>query len=243
MIEVEAFSKLYGDLRAVQSLSFSVQSGEVVGLVGPNGAGKTTTLRSIAGIVRPTEGTIRVAGHDLAREPVAAKRELAFIPDEPQLFEYLTVMEHLRLTGRIYQVAAVESRARALIDALQLSDKTDALPAELSRGMKQKVTIACALLHDPSALLFDEPLTGLDPLGIRQMKATIVSRAADGAAVVLSSHLLHLVEEVCTRILILHRGVGIADGTLAQLTAQARAAGAGSTLEQIFLDATAREHH
>ena len=134
------------------------------------------------------------------------------------------------------------SRGRAaLIEELQLTGKTDALPAELSRGMKQKVTIACGLLHDPRALLFDEPLTGLDPLGIRHMKATIVSRAAQGAAVILSSHLLHLVEEICTRILIIHRGVAIADGTLAQLAAQARAAGAGSTLEQIFLDATARD--
>jgi len=242
-IAVTALTKIYGTTTAVYGLSFNVAPGEIVGLIGANGAGKTSTLRCIAGIHAPNGGSVTIGGHDIVRAPVEAKRALAFIPDEPQLFEYLTVMEHLRLTGRIYQVAAVESRARALIDALQLSDKTDALPAELSRGMKQKVTIACALLHDPSALLFDEPLTGLDPLGIRQMKATIVSRAADGAAVVLSSHLLHLVEEICTRILILHRGVGIADGTLAQLTAQARAAGAGSTLEQIFLDATAREHH
>jgi len=116
VIQVESLSKLYGDLRAVQSLSFEVRSGEVVGLVGPNGAGKTTTLRSIAGIVRPTEGTIRVAGHDLATDPVAAKRELAFIPDEPQLFEYLTVQEHLQFIARLYGVAEAATRIPALLE-------------------------------------------------------------------------------------------------------------------------------
>lgn len=162
---------------------------------------------------------------------------LAFIADEPQLFEYLTVMEHLQLMGRLYRVADAGVRARQLLDILQLTGKDDALPAELSRGMKQKVAIACGLLHDPAALVLDEPLTGLDPLGIRQMKETIVTRARSGTAVVLSSHLLHLVEEICTRIVIVHRGAKVADGTLAELSSQARMA--GSTLEQIFLDVTA----
>jgi ABC-2 type transport system ATP-binding protein len=241
MIAVTSLTKIYGATTAVNRLSFSVAPGEIVGLIGANGAGKTSTLRCIVGIHAPSAGSVTIGGHDIVRDPVRAKRLLAFIPDEPQLFEYLTVMEHLRLAGRIYQVPEVEPRARALIEELELADKTDALPGELSRGMKQKVTIACGLLHDPQALLLDEPLTGLDPLGIRQMKATIVSRAAHGAAVILSSHLLHLVEEICTRVLIIHHGVAIADGTLAELAAQAQAAGAGSTLEQIFLDATARK--
>ncbi|HEY8106065.1 MAG TPA: ABC transporter ATP-binding protein [Gemmatimonadales bacterium] len=240
MIQVESFSKLYGDLRAVQSLTFSVPGGEVVGLVGPNGAGKTTTLRSIAGIVRPTEGTIRVAGHDLEREPVAAKRRLAFIPDEPRLFEYLTVEEHLRFVGRMYGVADAAARIPGLLAELELDVKRKALPGELSRGMRQKLAIACGLLHEPQALLLDEPLTGLDPVGIRKMKETIARRAALGSAVLLSSHLLHLVEEVCARVLILHEGRLVAYGSIAEIVA-ARPELAGRSLEEMFLRLIGRD--
>jgi ABC-2 type transport system ATP-binding protein len=239
MITLSHLTKIYGDFKAVDDLSFAVQPGEIVGLIGPNGAGKTSTLRCIVGIQAPTAGTIAVGGHDIVRDAVDAKRRLAFMADEPQLFEYLTVMEHLRLTARLYQVAGFEARAAALITELQLNGKEQSLPAELSRGMKQKVAIACGLLHDPSALLFDEPLTGLDPLGIRHMKETIVSRGQRGAAVVVSSHLLHLVEEICTRIVIIDRGRKVADGTLAELRAQSQEAGSGSNLEQIFLKVTA----
>jgi ABC-2 type transport system ATP-binding protein len=237
MISVAGLTRTYGTLTAVDGLSVEIRPHEIVGLIGPNGAGKTSTLRCIAGIQRPTTGTITIDGHDIVRSPVDAKRALAFIADEPHLFEYLTVMEHLRLMGRIYQVADVEARARVLLDELELTGKEQALPGELSRGMKQKVAIACGLVHDPRALLLDEPLTGLDPLGIRQMKQTIVNRARGGVAVLVSSHLLHLVEEICTRIVIVHRGIKIADGTMAELAGQARLA--GSTLEQIFLDVTA----
>ena len=241
MIHVSHLTKLYDTLTAVDDFSFSVAPGEVVGLIGPNGAGKTSTLRCIVGIQRPTKGTITIAGHDIVTDGVAAKQQLAFMADEPQLFAYLTVMEHLRLTARLYKVLDVESRAAALIKELQLEGKEQALPAELSRGMKQKVAIACGLIHEPTALLFDEPLTGLDPLGIRHMKATIVERGRRGGAVIISSHLLHLVEEICTRIVIIDRGRKVADGTMAELSAQAEMAGAGSTLEQIFLKVTARE--
>jgi ABC-2 type transport system ATP-binding protein len=240
MIEVESFSKLYGELRAVQSLSFGVRGGEVVGLVGPNGAGKTTTLRSIAGIVRPTEGRIRVAGHDLEREPVEAKRRLAFIPDEPQLFEYLTVEEHLRFVGRLYGVADAGARIPGLLAELELDGKRQALPGELSRGMRQKLAIACGLLHEPQALLLDEPLTGLDPVGIRKMKATIARRAELGSAVLLSSHLLHLVEEVCARVLILHQGRLVAFGSIPEIVA-ARPDLAGRSLEEVFFRLVGRE--
>ncbi len=240
MISVRSLSKLYGSYRAVDSLSFEAADGEIVGLIGPNGAGKTSTLRCIVGIQQPSAGVIVVAGHDVVREPLQAKQHLAFMADEPQLFEYLTVMEHLRLTARLYRVADVEARAKGLLAELELSGKENALPAELSRGMKQKVAIACGLVHDPSALLFDEPLTGLDPLGIRHMKSTIVSRARAGAAVIVSSHLLPLVEEICTRIVIIDRGVKVADGTLADLRAQSVQA-PGSGLEQIFLSVTGRD--
>jgi ABC-2 type transport system ATP-binding protein len=234
VIEVESLSKLYGEFRAVQSLSFSVAAGEVVGLVGPNGAGKTTTLRSIAGIVRPSDGRVRVGGHDLERDPVAAKSALAFIPDEPHLFDYLTVDEHLRFVGRLYGVADAAERIPALLEELELTEKRRVLPGELSRGMRQKLAIACGLLHQPRALLLDEPLTGLDPVGIRRMKATIVRRAEAGAAVLLSSHLLHLVEEVCDRVLVLHRGRAVAFGTIAEIVAE-RPELAGQPLEAVFL--------
>ena len=241
MIHVQHLTKAYGAFRAVDDLSFTVAPGEVVGLIGPNGAGKTSTLRCIVGIHAPTAGTVTVGGCDIVAQPVDAKRRIAFMADEPQLFEYLTVMEHLRLTSRLYRVGDVEARAKTLLDELQLAGKEHALPGELSRGMKQKVAIACGLLHDPQALLFDEPLTGLDPLGIRHMKETIVSRGRRGGAVIVSSHLLHLVEEICTRIVIIDHGVKIADGTLEELKARPDLAAAGSSLEQIFLTATARE--
>lgn len=238
MIEVQSLTKLYGDLAAVADLSFTVAAGEVLGLVGPNGAGKTTTLRSLVGIVRPTRGRILIGGYDLERDPVAAKRLLAFMPDEPHLFEYLTVEEHLRFIARLYQVADVDTRLPPLLQELELSDKARSLPGELSRGMRQKLVIACGLLHDPRVLLFDEPLTGLDPAGIRRMKHTIVERARAGAAVLLSSHLLHLVEEICTRVLILQRGRMVALGTLPEILA-GRPDLAGKSLEDVFLALTA----
>jgi ABC-2 type transport system ATP-binding protein len=234
VIEVDGLEKVYGDFTAVQGLSFQVGPGEVLGLVGPNGAGKTTTLRSVAGILRPTRGRITVAGFDLPTNPVAAKSQLAFVPDEPHLFEYLTVEEHLRFVGRLYQVADAAERIPALLDEMELSGKREALPGELSRGMKQKLLIACGLLHRPQALLLDEPLTGLDPVGIRRMKATIVGRAEAGAAVILSSHLLHLVEEVCTRLLIMNRGRALALGSISEILS-ARPDFAGRTLEEVFV--------
>ena len=234
MIEVDGLTKLYGDFPAVQSLSFRAAPGEVLGLVGPNGAGKTTTLRSIAGIIAPSAGTIRVAGHDLRADPIAAKSALAFIPDEPHLFDYLTVEEHLVFIGRLYGVADAQSRMAPLLDELELAARRTSLPPELSRGMKQKLAIACGLLHQPSALLLDEPLTGLDPVGIRRMKRTITARAAAGAAVILSSHLLHLVEEICTRVLVMKRGRAVAIGSIADIVRD-RPALAGLPLEDLFL--------
>lgn len=234
MIEIDALEKVYGDLPAVQGLTFRVGPGEVVGLVGPNGAGKTTTLRSIAGIIIPTRGRIAIAGHDLGLHPVAAKRLLAFIPDEPHLFEYLTVEEHLRFMARLYGVTDVETRIPPLLAEFELGEKRAALPDELSRGMKQKLAIACGLLHQPRALLLDEPLTGLDPVGIRRMKATILRRAEEGVAVILSSHLLHLVEEICTRVLVLQRGRAVAFGTVPDIVA-GRPELAGRSLEDVFL--------
>ena len=236
-IEVDRLTKLYGNLTAVDSLSFTVAPGEVFGLVGPNGAGKTTTLRSLCGIIRPTTGSIRITGHDIVNDPVAAKRTLAFIPDEPQLFEYLTVAEHLQFIARIYGVGDAPARSAPLLAELELTDKRDALPSELSRGMRQKLAIACGLLHRPRVLMLDEPLTGLDPMGIRKMKATITARAREGTAVLLSSHLLQLVEELCSRILIIQSGRLVAIGAMDDIIAD-RPQLAGRGLEDVFLALT-----
>jgi ABC-2 type transport system ATP-binding protein len=243
MIEVQSLAKLYGGFTAVRDLSFTVRPGEVLGLVGPNGAGKTTTLRCLAGIIPASGGAVRIAGHDLGADPVAAKRLLAFFPDEPRLFEYLTVRQHLAFVARIYGVAGHEAAAQPLLDEFEIADKANALPGELSRGMKQKLVIACGLLHSPQVMFFDEPLTGLDPLGIRRMKDSIVRRAREGAAVVLSSHLLHLLEEVCSHVLILKKGEKIADGTLAEVVAQFGNGEPGVSLEEIFIRATGGSEH
>src|SRR5213596_3606137 len=142
MIEVEGLTKLYDEFPAVSELSFTVRPGEVLGLVGPNGAGKTTTLRCLSGIIPPTRGAIRICGHDLVADPVAAKRQLAFFNDEPRLFDYLTVQQHLAFTARIYQVGDCATPAAHLLEELELVEKKNALPGELSRGMKQKLAIA-----------------------------------------------------------------------------------------------------
>ncbi len=234
MIVVEGLHKVYGELTAVQDLSFRVGPGEVIGLVGPNGAGKTTTLQCMAGITVPSGGKISIAGHDLATDAVAAKAALAFVPDEPHLFEYLTVEEHLRFVARLYRVTDVSARLPGVLRELDLEDRRGSLPEELSRGMRQKLAIGCALIHDPKALILDEPLTGLDPVGIRRMKTTIVEHARGGAAVLLSSHLLHLVEEICTRVLIMRRGRVLALGTIGEIV-QARPDLAGRGLEDVFL--------
>lgn len=241
MIEVEGLAKLYDSFAAVQELSFVVRPGEVLGLVGPNGAGKTSTLRCLAGIIQPSRGTIRIGGHDIVRDPVEAKRQLAFFPDEPRLFEYLTVEQHLNFTARIYQVANYQAIGRALLEELEMSDKLKHLPAELSRGMKQKLVIACGLLHSPKVIFFDEPLTGLDPIGIRRMKQSILQRASEGAAILISSHLLHLLEEVCSHVLILKQGRKVIDGTLDEIVKQFSEQSGDASLETVFFRATGEE--
>jgi ABC-2 type transport system ATP-binding protein len=240
-LALESFRRTYGAFTAVHDLTFAVGAGEIVGLVGPNGAGKTTTLRALAGILRPTSGRVLIDGRDIVTDPIEARRRLAFMPDEPHLFEYLTVQEHLRLVGRLYGVADLEQRSATLIDELELRGKETALPGELSRGMRQKVVIACGLVRDATTLLFDEPLTGLDPIGIRRMRETIVARGRAGAAILLSSHLLTLVEEICTRVVIMDRGHKVADGTFAELASRVDLAAAGSSLEQIFLRVTGHD--
>ena len=239
MIEASNLAKRFGSVRAVDDLSFRIDPGEIVGLLGRNGAGKTTTLHMLAGITRPDSGEVRICGADLLSEPKKAKACLGFIADEPEFFEYLTVEEHLRFSGMLYGLPDDTARADRLISQFELEDKRRAYPEELSRGMRQKLALACVLLHDPKAILLDEPLTGLDPAGVRDMKDTILERARGGAAILLSSHLLFLVEELCSRLLIVHDGKLVAGGTMQEIRG---AAGDGKSreLEAAFLEITSR---
>jgi len=238
LIRVEDFHKSYRETVAVAGLSFHVPAGAILGLVGPNGAGKTTTFRALAGIIRPTSGTLLIAGHDVVNDSLAAKRELAYIPDEPRLFDALTIWEHLEFIASAYRVPDFAPRAEALLQQFELVEKRNTMAQELSRGMRQKVAICCAYLHDPKAILFDEPLTGLDPYAIRALKGTITERAAAGAAIVVSSHLLALVEDLCTHLLILNKGRRLFYGSLDEARSHYADLQGAASLEDVFFRAT-----
>jgi len=238
MIRVEHFSKEYGGDKAVDDLNFEVDVGRILGLVGPNGAGKTTTLRSLAGILPPTHGTLVVAGHDVVAEPIEAKRKLAFIPDVPHLFEHLTVWEHLDFSARVYELTNWQSAAQALLAEFELEGQEGKLADQLSLGMSQKVVMCCALLHDPEVLLLDEPLTGLDPRGIRTLYRALRRRADAGASVVLSTHLLGQIGDLCDRFLILKEGRRLVYGSQEDLRVRLPALEGDASLEEIFFEAT-----
>jgi ABC-2 type transport system ATP-binding protein len=238
---VHGFSKAYKGNVAVQGLTCQVLAGEVVALVGPNGAGKTTTMRCIAGIIPPSEGQLVVGGFDIVQKPVEAKKLLAYVPDDPKLFDALTVDEHLEFTASAYRVADWRARAQTLMERFELVEHRRKVALELSRGMRQKVAICCAYLHEPSLVMLDEPLTGLDPRGIRTMKDMIAERARAGAAVIVSSHLLQLVEGLCTKLLILHHGRLVFIGDFAEARRRFAATGTEGTdasLEEVFFRAT-----
>lgn len=236
-LRLEGVTKRYGDLVAVDDLSLAVEPGEMFGLVGPNGAGKTTTLRAIAGILRPDHGRIAVAGADVRTDAVRAKRKLAFVPDTPQPFDAVTVEEHLRFVAMTWRIPEAAGRIDAVLEETGLEGKRHALGSTLSRGMRQKLAFAAAFLRDPALLLLDEPLTGLDPKAIREARASIRRRAEAGAAVIVSSHLLDVVERLCGRILVLHRGRALALGTLEEIR-RGVAPERGGTLEEVFFAIT-----
>jgi ABC-2 type transport system ATP-binding protein len=239
LVAVRGLTKTYQDLVAVDRLDFRVPAGTILGLVGPNGAGKTTSMRCMAGIVPATAGEIVIAGHDLATSPLEAKRNLAFVPDTPHLFEYLTIEEHLRFAGRVHGVVDVEARMDRLFGEFELEDKRSHLPGALSRGMKQKAAICMAFLHDPRVIFLDEPLTGLDPMGIRRMKNSIRERAKEqGAAVIVSSHQLELIEELCDVMFVIQNGRKVIEGTLREIHAELVGLPEEPTLEDIFFHLT-----
>lgn len=238
VLKVQNFRKAYKGVPAVTGISFQVDAGQVLGVIGPNGAGKTTTMQAISALISPTEGSLHVAGFDVEQSPVDVKRRLAYVPDDPQLFPHLTVEEHLAFNSAAFKVTAADQKSDTLLKSFELETKRKVAAKDLSRGMRQKLAICCAYLYDPVALLFDEPLTGLDPVGIRMLKQSIVDRAANGAAVMVSSHLLAMVEDICTHILLIRKGEQQFFGTVTDLKSKFSQHGMAATLEQVFFMAT-----
>jgi ABC-2 type transport system ATP-binding protein len=237
-LNVIELQKVYDGTVALSSLTFDVAAGSVTGLLGPNGAGKTTTMRIVTGIIPATRGTAIVAGYDIGKEPIAAKQRIAYVPDDPKLFDSLTVWEHLDFVAAAYRVANFAHHAEQLLQRFELDTKRNTIARELSRGMRQKVAIACAYLRDPAVILFDEPMTGLDPHGIRTLKVSIQEQAARGAAILVSSHLLSLMEGLCTHLLILHQGVCLFRGSVEEAAIRFPGLGGDQSLEDIFFQAT-----
>ena len=238
MIVTEGLTRRFGALTAVDGLDLKVGRGELFGFLGPNGAGKTTTIKMLAGLLRPTSGTARVAGHDVQREPEAAKARIGYVPDTAYLYEKLRAREFLEFSGSLYHVEREtrDRRIEALLQLFDLRDRADDLLATFSRGMRQKVALAAALLHDPQVLFLDEPTVGLDPRSARQMKDILRDVVREGKTVFLSTHILEIAERMCTRIGIIDHGRLIASGTLEELRGLVHAD--GQSLEQIFLELT-----
>jgi len=243
-IELSHLTKRYGNMLAVDHLSLTVAPGEIVGLLGPNGAGKTTTVKMLTGLLIPTEGTACIMGHDLQREPLRAKRLMGYIPDRPYLYEKLTGREFLQFMGGIYRVSAFakasaddsDRRTEELLELFELTKWQDELIESYSHGMRQKLVMTGALLHQPQVLIIDEPMVGLDPKGAKIVKEIFKNLALKGVGILLCTHSMELVEMLCHRIAILQQSRLVALGTLADLKHQAQQDGAD--LEDIFLKLT-----
>ena len=220
---------------AVDDLDLTVRAGELYALLGPNGAGKTTTLRMVAGLLAPDAGTISVFGIDARTDPLAAKRIVAWLPDDPLLYDKLTPLEYLEFVAGLWgtDAATAAGRAEELLRQLDLWAQRDARCETFSRGMKQKAALAGALIHDPRLLILDEPLTGLDAGAARQVKAMLADRVAAGGTVILTTHILEVAERLADRIGIIRAGRLVAEGTLAEL--QATRGAAGASLEEMFI--------
>jgi ABC-2 type transport system ATP-binding protein len=234
-LQLRSLRKAFGR-PAVDCIDLSVRRGELYALLGPNGAGKTTTLRMVTGLLAPDSGQVEVLGIDLGLDPAAAKRKMAYLPDDPMLYGKLKPTEYLEFVAGLWGMAAedAEPRARRLLDWLDLSKHAHELTEGFSRGMKQKLALAGALIHEPELLILDEPLTGLDAAAARQVKDLLVSHVAEGGTVILTTHILEVAERLAQRIGIIRQGRLIAEGTLAEL----RERTLGGSLEDVFLQLT-----
>jgi ABC-2 type transport system ATP-binding protein len=233
VIQTRALAKRYGTFEAVADLSLEVEAGELFGLLGPNGAGKTTTQRMLMGILQPSAGSARIAGLDCFADRVAVKRLVGYLPDEPIFYEYLRGREIIRFVGAMHGLtqSQTDERSQPLVARLDLADALDEYAANYSRGMKKKLALICALLHDPALLILDEPTSGLDPAGIRTLHELLGEATAAGKTVFYSTHLLDHAEKLCHRVGILHRGRLALAGTLAQLRERLPAS---RSLEEVY---------
>lgn len=238
MIEIANLTKRYGSFTAVDALNLVVPRGELFGFLGPNGAGKTTTMRMVAGILRPTSGSIRICGIDLERDPIAAKSRLGFIPDRPFIYEKLTGIEFLRFVAGLYaqEGDAIERRAAELLEVFDLTEWRDELVEAYSHGMRQKLIISSAFVHRPDVIVVDEPMVGLDPKAARTLKDLFREYTRRGHTIMMSTHTLEVAQAMCDRIAIIQRGHIRAAGTMDELRANAERGDEG--LEEIFLRLT-----
>ena len=238
MIRLTNLTKKYADVVAVNNISLNVPKGKIFGFIGPNGAGKTTTIKMIGGILAPSSGTVEVCGIDMARRPVAAKGKIGFIPDRPYLYEKLTGMEFLRFTADLYGFDGngFEAAASQKLKLFSLYDWRHELIESFSHGMKQRLIMAAALLHEPEVIVVDEPMVGLDPRGIKMVKGLFKELAAEGISVFMSTHTLAVAEDVCDRIGIINRGRIVATGSLAEL--KRKACTEAGDLEAVFIKLT-----
>jgi ABC-2 type transport system ATP-binding protein len=237
LIETSQLTKRYGDKTAVKDVSFNVSSGEIFGFLGPNGAGKTTTIKIIVGLLRPSSGTVKVAGYDVVQQPLQAKTVSGYVPDSPDLYPKLSGRELLQFVGDLYDMKRQDilRRSDELLKLFDLYEVSNDLIDSYSHGMRQKIAVSAALMHDPKVLVLDEPTVGLDPKSARLIKDILRQMADRGAAVFLSTHILEIAERMCDRIGIINKGDLVAIGTMDEL----RAMGRGETsLEDIFLTLT-----
>lgn len=232
MIQALNLEKRFGDLHAVRGVNFHIPPGQICGYLGANGAGKSTTVKMLTGLMRPSAGQAVVAGYNLATDPIPAKQRLGYVPETGAVYEGLTPVEYLRFVGRLYNIpdSTLDNQIEAMLHHWGLLDQAGERMVGFSKGMKQKVVITAALLHDPDAIFFDEPLNGVDANAALLLKGLMARLAAAGKAILYTSHILDVVERVCDRIIILQNGQILADGTLDQLRSRA---GHG-TLEAIF---------
>ena len=241
MIELKNLTKRFGDIVAVHRLNLSVSEGEIFGFIGPNGAGKTTTLRMMGGVLAPTEGSVIIDGIDMAEEPEKAKKRIGFIPDRPFLYEKLTGMEFLRFTADLYDIGDGEFREKSekILKQFSLYHWGDELVESYSHGMKQRLIISAAIIHDPKVIVVDEPMVGLDPAGSRMVKNLFQNLAKEGTTIFMSTHTLGMAEDVCDRIGIIHKGSLIATGTTQELMGRAQVR--EGDLEEVFMILTEGE--
>lgn len=236
MVEIRSLTKRYGSFTAVNDLSLEVPEGCVYGLLGPNGAGKSTTVKCLLGILHPDEGQVRVRGHDVMEQPEEAKSCIGYVPEELALFKNLTGYEYLQFSGRLYHLdpELLGERAGQLLERFQLSEVRNTHIQEYSKGMVQKLAIAAALLHNPPILILDEPFSGLDASSAAVLKEVIRSVAERGKTVIFCSHILEVVEKLCSRLVVIHEGRALASGTVPEILEQA----AAKSLEEAFIGLT-----